>query len=320
VNLRDFKYLIALADTRHFGKAAEKTFVSQPTLSAQLKKLEDHLGVTLIERHTRQVTLTDIGLQIVARARRVIQETEDLVKLAESSRDPLAGMLRIAFIPTLGPYLLPRITHKLREALPKAQIMLYEYQTEPMVKAVETGALDVGILALGVDIGNLEQRALGDEHFVVALPNQHRRAAQTEISRDDLNGETILLLEDGHCLRDQALEVCSKLEIHESGDFRATSLETLRQMVAAGYGITLLPELSTGGPFALQTAICTRPFKGSQPHRVIGSVWRKSTTRQTAIKVISDIIAADLKTLPKRPLGAGKASKPLKSTKASRRP
>lgn len=318
VNLRDFKYLIALADTRHFGKAAEKTFVSQPTLSAQLKKLEAHLGVTLIERHTRQVTLTEIGKQIVERARRVIQETDDLVKLAESSRDPLGGSIKIAFIPTLGPYLLPRITQTLRQTLPKAQIMLYEYQTEPMIKAVEAGAIDVGVLALGVDIHNLEHRGVGIEHFVVALPNQHSLAKQTEISREQLAGEMLLLLEDGHCLRDQALEVCSMVEVHESGDFRATSLETLRQMVSAGYGLTLMPELSVGGAFANDTNICSRPFKGLQPHRQIGCVWRKSSTRVAAIDVIGEVIRVELSRLPKRPLGSGKfvAAKPINSSPA----
>jgi LysR family hydrogen peroxide-inducible transcriptional activator len=301
VNLRDLKYLIALSDTKHFGRAAERTFVSQPTLSAQIKKLEEQLGVILIERNTRQVTLTEVGHLVVERARRVIQETEDLVRIAEQSRDPLAGPIRIAFIPTLGPYLLPRITLKLRQALPHAQIMLYEYQTAPMVKALESGTLDVGILALGVDIGNLAQRALGEEHFAVALPRQHSLANQSEISREELNGETLLLLEEGHCLRDQALEVCSKIDVHESGDFRATSLETLRQMVVAGFGLTLMPELAVTGPFAETSALCVRPFKGTQPNRVIGCAWRKSSTRITAINAISDVISAELSTLPDKP-------------------
>lgn len=302
MNLRDLKYLIALADTRHFGRAAAKAYVSQPTLSAQLKKLEEQLGVVLIERHTRQVTLTDVGQQIVERARRIIRETDDLVKLAESSRDPLAGVLKVAFIPTLGPYLLPRITQDMRRALPQAQIMLYEYQTEPMVAAVEDGTLDVGILALGVDVGNLDFKELGGERFFVALPNTHPLCEQTEISRDQLNGETLLLLEDGHCLRDQALEVCSRLDVHESDDFRATSLETLRQMVASGYGVTLLPELSLMGAFAQSNGLSARPFKGAQPLRMIGCVWRKSSTRLAAINRIAQVIADDLKKLPQSQL------------------
>lgn len=313
MNLRDFKYLIALADTQHFGRAAKKVFVSQPTLSAQLKKLEEHLGIVLIERHTRQVTLTEIGKQVVERARRIIRETDDLVRLAESSRDPLAGQLKIAFIPTLGPYLLPRITQKMRQALPNAQLMLYEYQTEPMVAAVESGTLDLGILALGVDIGNLDSEKLGHEHFLVALPTSHPLSAHTEISREQLNGETLLLLEDGHCLRDQALEVCSRLEVHESDDFRATSLETLRQMVAAGYGVTLLPELSLTGAFAENNSLCARPFKGNQPLRMIGCVWRKSSTRLAAINRIANVIREDLSQLPKIPKAVGKSSKTLRS-------
>jgi LysR family hydrogen peroxide-inducible transcriptional activator len=294
MNLRDLRYLVALADTRHFGHAAERTHVSQPTLSAQIKKLEDYLGTPLVERQPRRIALTDVGERVVARARRVLQDCDDIVELARAARDPLAGTLRLALIPTLGPYLLPLVTPALRRRLPRLQLMLYEYQTAPLLERLRGGELDVGILALGVETEGLETRALGEEAFTLALPAAHRLAKQPAVRADDLTGETLLLLEDGHCLRDQALEVCSRVDVHEAQDFRATSLETLRQMVAAGLGVTLLPELATRGPFAASKSVVVRPFGRPVPHRTIGAVWRKSTTRAQAIAVIADTIASTL--------------------------
>ena len=294
MNLRDLRYLVALADTRHFGHAAERTHVSQPTLSAQIKKLEDYLGTPLVERQPRRIALTDVGERVVARARRVLQDCDDIVELARAARDPLAGTLRLALIPTLGPYLLPLVTPALRRRLPRLQLMLYEYQTAPLLERLRGGELDVGILALGVETEGLETRVLGEEAFTLALPAAHRLAKQPAVRADDLTGETLLLLEDGHCLRDQALEVCSRVDVHEAQDFRATSLETLRQMVAAGLGVTLLPELATRGPFAASKSVVVRPFGRPVPHRTIGAVWRKSTTRAQAIAVIADTIASTL--------------------------
>ncbi|MEI8296709.1 MAG: LysR substrate-binding domain-containing protein [Pseudomonadota bacterium] len=294
MNLRDLRYLVALADTRHFGRAAERCNVTQPTLSAQLKKLEEFLGVTLVERQPRNVALTDVGGRIVARARHVLQDSDDIVAMARASRDPLAGTLRIAFIPTLGPYLLPLITPVLRKRLPKLQLMLYEYQTSPLLEHLRAGDIDLGVLALGVDTEGLETRALADEAFTVAMPSNHALAKKAVVRTEDLSDETLLLLEDGHCLRDQALDVCRRVPVHEAEDFRATSLETLRQMVAAGYGITLLPELATRGPFANARNMVVRPFAKPVPHRTIGSVWRKSSTRGTAIDSICEAIAGVL--------------------------
>lgn len=294
MNLRDLRYLVALADARHFGRAAEKSHVSQPTLSAQIRKLEDYLGVKLVERQPRKVALTDVGERIVARARRIVQDSDEMVELAKLSRDPLAGKLRVALIPTLGPYLLPLVSPRIRKVVPKLQLMLYEYQTEQLLLHLREGEIDVGILALGVDTDGFETRLLFEEPFTVALPTAHPLAKKTALRIDDLAGETLLLLEDGHCLRDQALDVCSRIDVRETQDFRATSLETLRQMVAAGLGVTLLPALSTEGPFANTRNLAVRPFTKPVPRRLIGAVWRKSSTRLEAIEKVGDVIAESL--------------------------
>ena len=294
MNLRDLRYLVALADARHFGHAAAKSHVSQPTLSAQIKKLEDYLGAPLVERQPRRIALTELGERVVARARRVVQDCDDIVELARGARDPLAGTLRVALIPTLGPYLLPMVTPALRRRVPRLQLMLYEYQTGALLERLRGGEIDVGILALGVDTEGLETRALGDEAFRLALPPAHRLAKQSTVRTGDLGGETLLLLEDGHCLRDQALEVCSGASVHEPADFRATSLETLRQMVAAGLGVTLLPELATRGPFAAAKSVVVKPFARPVPHRTLGAAWRRSSTRAPAIAAVCESIAAVL--------------------------
>ena len=294
MNLRDLKYLVALADTRHFGRAAAKSNISQPTLSAQIKKLEEFLGVQLVERQPRNVTLTAIGERIVERARRLVQDSDDIVELARETRDPLAGTLRVAFIPTLGPYLLPLVTPRLRKQLPRLQLMLYEYQTGALLERLRAGALDLGVLALGVDLAGLEIQPLAEEAFVLALPAGHRLAKKAAVRTDDLAGETLLLLEDGHCLRDQALDVCSRVDVAESEDFRATSLETLRQMVAAGLGVTLLPELATHGPFAAARTVVTKAFAKPAPRRTLAAVWRKSSTRVAAISAVCAALKAAL--------------------------
>jgi LysR family transcriptional regulator, hydrogen peroxide-inducible genes activator len=290
MNLKDLKYLVALADSGHFGKAADRSFVSQPTLSAQIKKLEEYLGVKLVERQPKKVQLTDVGRLVVERARRMLQDGDEIIALARGNTDPLSGKLRLALIPTIGPYLLPRLTQKIRKALPRLSLMLYEYQTETLLLHLRAGDIDAGILALPVNSEGLETRQLYDEPFVVALPDRHSLVSKTSIKAQDLSGHTLLLLEDGHCLRDQALEVCSRVEVKEAEDFRATSLETLRQMVAAGLGITLLPQLSAESPFGAQRGITIRPFAKPVPTRSVGAVWRKSSTRAAAIAGVCDVI------------------------------
>lgn len=290
IKLKDLRYLVAVADSRHFGRAAEKCFVSQPTLSAQLKKLEDYLGVQLIERQPGNVTLTEAGEQIVARARRMLEASEEVVALAQAHRDPLAGRLRVALLPTIGPYLLPRVSLPLRKTMPRLELQLYEYQTTQLLQKLEGGEIDLGILALPVDVEGFDSRELYTEPFTVAVPDQHRLAKRESVRIDDLDGETLLLLEDGHCLRDQALEVCSRVGTHEKQDFRATSLETLRQMVATGAGITLLPELASRGAYGNARGVVIRPFARPAPVRHVGGVWRKTTARRAAVDAVCKII------------------------------
>jgi LysR family hydrogen peroxide-inducible transcriptional activator len=292
IKLKDLRYLVALADTRHFGRAAEKCFVSQPTLSAQLKKLEDYLGVQLIERQPKNVSLTEAGEQIVSRARRMLEASEEVVTLARAHRDPLAGRLRVALLPTIGPYLLPRVSQPIRKGLPRLELRLYEYQTEQILERLESGDIDLGILALPIAVDGFETQELFTEPFVVAMPDQHRLAKRDHVKIDDLNGETLLLLEDGHCLRDQALEVCSRIDLHEKQDFRATSLETLRQMVATGAGVTLLPELASRGAYGNAKGVTIRPFARPAPSRQVGGVWRKTSARRVAIDAICKIIGS----------------------------
>jgi LysR family hydrogen peroxide-inducible transcriptional activator len=290
VNLKDLKYLVALADTGHFGKAAERTFVSQPTLSAQLKKLEDYLGVKLVERQPKNVQLTDVGKQVVIRARRMLDEGDEIIALARNNTDPLAGKLKVALIPTIGPYLLPRVMPRIRKALPNLSLMLYEHQTESLLKRLREGEIDLGFMALPVAQDGVQSRVLYEENFTVALPNNHPLAAKAAIKVQDLKGHTLLLLEDGHCLRDQALEVCSRVDVREAEDFRATSLETLRQMVVAGLGITLLPELAVESPFGSQRGLTIKQFTKPSPSRTVGAVWRKSSTRGAAISAVCDAV------------------------------
>ena len=192
IKLKDLRYLVAIADTGHFGKAAERCFVSQPTLSAQLRKLEDYLGVVLVERQPRQALLTPAGAEIVARARRIVEASDEVVEIARTHRDPLAGRLRIAFLPTIGPYLLPGIAPRLHRALPRLELMFYEHQTAPMLERLHAGDIDLGVLALPIDLDGLVARPLYDEPFVVAAPAAHPLAARKQVRIEDLRGVTLL--------------------------------------------------------------------------------------------------------------------------------
>jgi LysR family hydrogen peroxide-inducible transcriptional activator len=298
MNLRDLRYLVALADERHFGKAAERCFVSQPTLSAQIRKLEEYLGVVLVERQPKRVKLTETGEKIVERARRTLQEADAIVEIARTDRDPLSGSLRLALIPTVGPYLLPHVVGPLRKAVPRLKLMLYEYQTAPLLEKLRAGELDCGIIALPMPTEGLQTEVLFDEPFTLAVPTSHPLADRDRVRLEDIKDETLLLLEDGHCLRDHALSVCSRIRLNHEQDYRATSLETLRQMVAAGHGITLLPELAAATPVGTARGLRIKAFTRPAPVRTIGAVWRKSTTRGKAI----DAVIAAIRTVMKEEL------------------
>jgi LysR family hydrogen peroxide-inducible transcriptional activator len=290
ISLRALGYLVALAEEAHFGRAAERCFVSQPTLSAQIKKLEEQLGVQLVERNQRRVMMTELGQEIAGRARAVLNDVEEIMAVARAHQDPLAGELRVGLIPTVGPYLLPRVTAGLKRDFPRMRLMLLEYQTDELLERLDEGTLDLAILADTVDASAYGCQVLYDEDFVVALPADHRLAGRRRLRIEDLDEETLLLLEEGHCLSDQALEVCSRIRVDQPQDFRATSLETLRQMVAAGVGVTLLPQLAANYGAGPEAALALRPFQQPRPGRRVIGLWRRSNPRRSTIGLVCDAI------------------------------
>lgn len=290
MNLRDLGYLVALAEHRHFGRAAEASFVSQPTLSMQIKKLEEELGVELVERHPRHLLLTAAGERVVERARVVLHEAEQIRQIARHSQAPEAGSLRIGLFPTLGPYLLPHVVTRIRQRFPDLELLLVEEKTEDVLTGLRDGRLDVGVLALPLDSDTLHVEPLFDEPFVLAVPADHPLAAQQgPLPPSAIEGEELLLLEDGHCLRHQALEVCHLAGARERSGFRATSLETLRQMVAAGVGITLLPLLAVQPPVAVSDDIRLIPFRSPAPTRHIAMLWRNTSARREFLPRLADV-------------------------------
>jgi LysR family hydrogen peroxide-inducible transcriptional activator len=301
MNLRDLKYLVALADHRHFGRAAEASFVSQPTLSTQIRKLEDELGVALVERAPRRVMLTPVGLDIAERARRVIAEVEQMAEIARRSRDPEAGTVRLGLFPTLGPYLLPHVVPRLRARFPRLELLLVEEKTDQILARLRDGRLDAGLLALPIHDDQLHVEPLFDEPFLLAVPRSHELARRPALRMRDLDDAHLLLLEEGHCLRDQALDVCRRAGAVEREGFRATSLETLRQMVAAGVGITLLPVLAVQPPVPASTDIALLPFQGEPPHRRIAMVWRRSSAMAAFLAQLAQQFRALPPTLLKPP-------------------
>ena len=291
MNLRDLKYLIALADLRHFGKAADACFVSQPTLSTQVRKLEEELGVTLVERAPRKVMLTPTGQDVVQRARRIVADVEQMREAARRSKDPESGSLRLGVFPTLGPYLLPHVVPQLRERFPQLELLLVEEKSDVLLQRLREGRLDAALLALPVHDEQLHAEFLFDEPFVLAAPRGHELTSRASLGVDELSDETLLLLEDGHCLRDQALDVCRLSGAHEKSGFRATSLETLRQMVAAGVGVTLLPALSVRAPVVQPANVRLVKFRKPEPSRRIALVWRKSAALDAFLHALAATIA-----------------------------
>lgn len=291
MNLRDLKYLVTLADVRHFGKAAEACFVSQPTLSTQIMKLEEELGVALFERAPRKVMLTAAGHEMVQRARRIVAEVDEMKDAARRSQDPATGTLRLGAFPTLAPYLLPHVISHLRERFPKLEMLLVEEKSDVLLQRLREGKLDAALLALPVHDDQLHTQRLFEEPFLLAAPSQHPLAKKRKLHTDDLNAETLLLLEDGHCLRDQALDVCRLSGAQEKSGFRATSLETLRQMVAAGVGVTLLPQLAVHPSIAQPAGVSLVRFDAPAPSRTIALVWRKSSSLDAFLQELAGFIS-----------------------------
>jgi LysR family hydrogen peroxide-inducible transcriptional activator len=296
MTLQELRYLVALADKGHFVRAAEACHVGQPTLSTQLKKLERDLGVTLFERNKHQMRPTPIGVQIIDRARLALDVVEQIRGLAQRGSDPMDGPLRLGVIPTLGPYLIPHLLPMLRGRLPQLRLLLREDLTAHLLDRLRQGRLDALLLALPVRADDVEVLALFRESFVVALPEGHALAAKASINEAELAGEKVLLLEEGHCMREQALALCGGTPSDEREELKATSIETLRQMVAAGVGCTLLPRLAAmPGAGSIQNGMVEiRPFAQPEPTRTIGLAWRRRCPREATMRQLGELILADL--------------------------
>ncbi|HEX2889945.1 hydrogen peroxide-inducible genes activator [Vineibacter terrae] len=291
-SLRQLQYLVAIADTGHFGRAAERCFVTQSTLSAGLKELETTLGAMLIERDRRTAAPTAVGAEIVVRARRLLAEAADLVDVARGLAEPLSGPLRIGIIPTIGPYLLPSLLPQLRTRYPALQPFLVEDQTARLVERLSAGALDVAVLALPYDLPRLTTLPVLEDPFVVAAPEGHALLRQQTVSPDSLAGETLLLLADGHCLREHALSACGLGRSATGQAVEATSLSTLIHMVDSGLGVTLLPMLAVRAGALRGTRIATRPLAGPDASRTIGLAWRASSAQAQSYQLLGDVIRA----------------------------
>ena len=306
--LRHLRHLIALHAHGHFGRAAEACHVTQSALSASIKELETVLNTTLVDRTKRRVVLTPIGVETSERARKIVKEVEDLVGFTTASREPLSGTLRMGSIPTVGPYLLPRILPGLREAYGRLKLYLVEDLTERLIDALHRGLLDVVLLALPYDCGAVETMVLFEDPFVVALPRTHRLANETRIKTQRLWCEDLLLLRDGHCLRDHALSVCSFADRRVTEGFEATSLPTLVQMVDNGLGTTLLPILAVDAGLLQGTNLVTRPLLAEEPTRKIGLVWRRGTGRRDEFRVLGKELSVRAKVISKHSRGKGVSS------------
>ncbi len=311
MNIRDLKYLLAVAEHENFGKAARECCVSQPTLSGQVKKLEDELGVAIFERNNRTVFPTPVGHQILDHARRVLTQVEQIKQIADHAKDPLSGRFVLGAFPTVASYVLPKCTEIITQALPDIQLILVEEKTETLLAMLRDGTVDAALLATPVKEECFDHYELFDDDFYLAVPSDHPLRMHQTIDQSMLAGQELLLLEEGHCLRDQALEVCFFNAAEEQHNVRATSLETLRQMVKAGTGITLMPEcaVAQGEP-----GIHYIPFAEPVPFRTIGLFWRKTSTRMEVIerftKAVDEALAmsheAEMEETPppnRRPLG-----------------
>jgi LysR family hydrogen peroxide-inducible transcriptional activator len=315
MNLRDLRYLVALADHKHFGRAAAACFVSQPTLSTQIRKLEEELGVSLVERAPRRVMLTPVGRDIAERARRVIAEVTQMGEVARRSQDPEAGSVRLGLFPTLAPYLLPHVLPGIRARFPRLELLLVEEKTDALLARLREGRLDAALLALPLHDDSLHVEPLFQESFVLAVPQSHVFARRMRpLALHELDQEHLLLLEEGHCLRDQALDVCRLAGANERDGFRATSLETLRQMVAAGIGVTLLPMLAVQPPVPPSPDIHLLPFAAPPPSRDIAMVWRRSSAMGDFLQQL----ATQFQALPDALLRAPEATIPAPITRRAR--
>ncbi len=306
MNLRDLQYIIAVAETHHFGKAAARCFVSQPTLSGQIKKLEEELGVTIFERSNRAVRVTPIGEEILLHAHQVIEQSEAMVQLALAHQDPMAGPLRVGAIPTLSPYLMPLVLAPLKREHPRLKLVLSEETTDMLIDRLHNHEIDTALLATAADEDDFESIELFDEPFWFAYPSDHPLYLKDEITRADLEKTDLLLLAEGHCLEQQVMDICHFADRNNTGemaDLRASSLETLLQFVGAGFGSTLVPALAMRGSWTSGTGVVARELEFEDAHRRVSMVFRKSFPRKQALRAFADIIWQHLPNTV-QPLGA----------------
>ena len=285
--------LLAVARTRNFRHAADEVHATQPALSAQVRKLEAILGVQLFERDRRHVILTEAGQRTAEVAARLLADLDELVAVAKGCGDPMHGELRLGVIPTVAPHLLPLACPALRKAFPRLQLLVREDTTQALLRQLRDGALDLLLLAVDVPLGQVETQVLFADTFLLAMPRGHALARKKSLHLTDLAGEQVLLLDEGHCLAQQTQELCRKAGPYTVGDFRATSLSTLVQMVAAGLGVTLLPELALGD-FQKLRDLEVRPFAAPAPARRIGLAWRPSSARGACFRALGRVIEASV--------------------------
>jgi LysR family transcriptional regulator, hydrogen peroxide-inducible genes activator len=296
MTLTELRYIVAVARERHFGRAAETCFVSQPTLSVAVKKLEEELGVTLFERGPGEVSVTPAGEKIVEQAQRVLEEASRIREIAAAGKDPLAGPLRLGAIYTIGPYLLPKLIPILRRTAPAMQLLIQENFTHRLAEELKSGEVDVILIALPFEAPGVVTRAVYDEPFFVAVPKGHPWENRKRVTSDELTSESLLLLGEGHCFRDQVLEICHTVRARERSPLAKTveggSLETIRQMVAGGVGVTVLPATSTNASGGASDLIRILPFARPVPTRRVGLAWRRSFPRPEAIEALRKAVLA----------------------------
>ena len=287
MTLQDLRYVVALAEHGHFGRAAAACDIAQSTMSAQIKHLELELGVTLFERTTKSVSVTAIGTDIVGRARQILAEVDVIASVGQQISGPLAGGFRLGIIPTLGPYVLPWLVPALKKDYPKLRLTVREDLTAPLLERLGSHQLDAALVALPVAHDRLEMLPLFYEPFWFAEPRRRKAAGAKVVREDDLRGQRLLLLTEGHCLRDQALAICGSAGHDAEGDFSATSLETILQMVATGLGSTLLPAMACSD--ARARSVTTRPLEAGVGRR-IGFVWRRSFPNRRDIHLLAETL------------------------------
>jgi LysR family hydrogen peroxide-inducible transcriptional activator len=297
-SLQQLRFLAAVADTHHFGRAAESCAVTQSTLSAGIQELESRLGVTLIERSRRGVILTPLGEEIVMRGRQLLRDAGELAELAQTSREPMSLPLRLGVIPTIAPYLVPALMQGLPATFPKLKLYLREEQTAPLLAQLSDGKLDLVLLALPYATDDLETMELGTDPILAVMPRDHPLARQSQITQDALAGEKLLLMEDGHCLRSHALEACRLADPNRNEVFQGTSLRTVVQMAAGGLGVTLVPRMALAQELPQGGTLVARPLGDDAPPRHIALTWRRGAARRSEFQRFGDYAKLVLAGIP----------------------